>query len=799
MRGIKPKQNMKIQVDRLVVRAMLACVVAAVLMLTNRWVVATQQAGVLATLLADNARMAAAHALADRPAGVRSRLEAQGIARDVVSLAPHHLDAALVSAQGEVLGQARAVESPHWHHGLAAGDRSLDGAYVDSAGRPVQLHRWRMLPDAVVVELDAGTAQRLRVLVSLQLARETQRSIFFQAVTSVILALAVVLVVVLLILRQPRRSLAEANRYAAQLPFAPVHPLAQTDSGLAAINILRESLNSVGRLLEQQRLQHRIDEHRLQQAAREARAATEAKSTFLAHMSHEIRTPLNGVLGLTQLVLNTPLSERQRHHLQSAHQSATNLLEIVNEVLDLSKIDSGKLHLESIPFSLYELLDEACKPFALRAADKSIELINEVCPNLPLNVIGDPMRLRQVLINLIGNAIKFTETGHVRLHVEGTAPSATLAAAESAVIAFHVSDTGPGIPEDKKALIFEAFTQADASTARQYGGTGLGLSISCRLLALMGSELRVDTRVGQGSTFSFELALGLPPLPPGGHLTRYRHQPGKRVLWVDESSQSAPWYRSVFSLWAMEMDHASGLDDALGRLQEHAYQAIFVDALACNGAADRLLQALLRQRGRAHLCVLLGPTEPLHPLLESPSSGVKLLSKPVSPQDLNRAVSGDESRRDAPAARLDGLRLLVADDNEVNRLVASATLERLGAQVELVCDGREVLAALDGSRFDAVLMDLDMPHIDGFEATRRLRERERARGAARLPVIAMTAIGPGEETARMQAAGIDGYAGKPIQTALLVRELRSVMARNAADAALSAPPRTAPASTVSTV
>ena len=792
---------MNLQIDRLVTRVMLACVFAAALMLANRWGVATQQAGVLATLLTDNARAGAAHTLADHREGARTSPAAQDIVNDVVALSGHHLAAAFVGGQGKGVVRARDSVLPAVRQRLAGADPSLDGAYFDTAGQPDDLHRWQMLPAAAVIELDAGAGQRLRVLVSLELARDNQRSIFFQAVNSVLLALATVLAVVLFILRRPRRSLAEANRYAAQLPYQSVQPLAETDAGLAAINTLRASLNSVGRLLEEQRLQHRIDEHRLQQAAREAQAATDAKSIFLAHMSHEIRTPLNGVLGLTQLVLGTPLSERQRHHLQTAHQSATNLLEIVNEVLDLSKIDSGKLQLEAIPFSLYAVLDEACKPFALRAADKSIELINEVCPNLPLTVIGDPMRLRQVLINLIGNAIKFTDSGHVRLHVEGTAPSATLGSLESAVIAFHVSDTGPGIPQDQQALIFDAFTQADASTARQFGGTGLGLNICSRLLALMGAELRLASRVGHGSTFSFEVALGLPPTPQGGHLAHYRHRPGKRVLWVDVSGQSAPWYRTVFSLWAMEMDHATSLDDAVQWLRRHPYQAIFLDAQACKNATQAELQALLGERGHAHLCVQLGPTDVLHPLLEQQASGVDLLIKPVSPQDLNRALSGDaESRRiTGAAARLEGLRLLVADDNEVNRLVASATLEGLGAHVTLASNGVDVLAHLAHGCFDAVLMDLHMPQMDGFEATRRWRELERQRAAPRLPVIAMTAVGPDEEADRMQAAGLDGYVGKPIQTAMLVRELRSVLARNAADAAQSATARTGRAETASTV
>jgi CheY-like chemotaxis protein len=446
---------------------------------------------------------------------------------------------------------------------------------------------------------------------------------------------------------------------------------------------------------------------------------------------------------------------------------------------------------------MYALLDEACKPFELRAAEKSIELVNEVCPNLPLTVIGDPMRLRQVLVNLLGNAIKFTHTGHVRLHVEGTAPSSALAGSESITIAFHVSDTGPGIPEDKQARIFLAFVQADSATARQYGGSGLGLSITTRLLDLMKTQLRVVSRVGEGSTFSFEVTLGLPPTPQAGHLTHYRHLPGQRVLWVSASGQAVPWYTSVFSLWGLTLEHARTLAEARQALKQHHYKTLFVDVGGEPAEARHAtLMALVQDAGADRVCALFGPADTLPPALEQPATQPLVLMKPVSPQDLNRALIGERPQRASAAPlRLDGLTLLVVDDNEVNLLVARATLEGLGAVVQTAADGFSALhlleasgadaAAEDGQHhdFDAVLMDLNMPGIDGLETTRRWRRTESQRGTGRLPMVALTAADSNDDRQALFDAGLDGFVGKPIQTRQLVAELRGVIVERAVRAA----------------
>jgi signal transduction histidine kinase/response regulator RpfG family c-di-GMP phosphodiesterase len=782
-----PTLAMKFQIDRVVARCMLACVVAAALMLVNRWVVATEQASVLAKVLTDNARVIAGHVGVEHQGTPTANRRLHESLHETLSLSEHHLAAAWVSAAGALAGEARDASKPVPAFLLAPAGRSMNGSHFDPHGQPARIHQWAMLPETVVVEQDAGGGERLRVLVSLKLARDNQWSIFLQAIISVAIAVLLVLVVVLLILRRPRRVLNQASEFAAQLPYQTVEPLQDGDAGLAAINRLRDSLNAVSRVLERQRLQHNVDEHRLQQAAIAAQAATDAKGAFLAHMSHEVRTPLNAVMGLTRLVLDTPLAEPQRQHLMTVHQSANNLLQIVNKVLDLSRMDAGKLELESAPFPLYTLLDEALKPFALQASEKGIELITAVCPNLPLTVIGDPLRLRQVLTNLVGNAIKFTTEGHVRVHVVGTAPYASLANAQTASIAFKVTDTGPGIAPEHRARILEPFAQADASTARQHGGSGLGLSITHQLLDLMGAPLTVESQPGSGSTFGFVVTLGLPPLPHSGHTTRYRSLPGRRVLWVDTSGKSVDWHRHVFAMWSVELDHAHNLDEAGTCLQQKTYDAIFFDAAACRVATRASLLALLSRRRQARLCLQLAPTDMVPDALKNATAGLVVLMRPVSPMELHEAVAGDNlQRRGADAAaRLDGLRVLVVDDNEVNRIVAGATLESLGASVAMAHDGLHALVQIARLDLDVVLMDLQMPHVDGYEATRRLRERERALGRARLPVIALTAFGPDDDNTHIRDAGMDGYIGKPIEIVSLVYEVRAVLARTAGQGAVS--------------
>jgi len=517
-----------------------------------------------------------------------------------------------------------------------------------------------------------------------------------------------------------------------------------------------------------------------------AEEANRAKSDFLANMSHEIRTPMNGIIGMTELALNTPLSIVQRDYLQTVHRSAELLLVILNDVLDFSKIEAGKLQMESIDFSLRQMLDDTLKPFALRAHEKQCELMVDIRPLVPDALVGDPHRLRQVLGNLVSNAIKFTDRGEIVVRVERT----RLREDDRASLRFSVVDTGIGIPPEKQAAIFRPFTQGDGSTTRQYGGTGLGLTICQQLVELMGGRIWVESETQRGSTFHFVVTLPVSPqtITPQ-FLPRSDELVDMSALVVDDNATNRRILIDLLASWGIQTT-ATATGDQAAEIARQASRPFSVALIDMNiaGASGIDVAASLRQSATCASTpmLLLTSADQPHDAANTPAVN-GFLVKPVGQQALLesiRRVIGLRMHVDrepaapsvTPTRAAHRLRVLVAEDNPVNQKLAQHLLERRGHTPILVANGREAVELTTRDRFDLILMDLQMPETDGFEATAAIRTREREADQPRVPIIALTAHAMQGDRRRCLDADMDGYVAKPIKPVELFEVIDRVMA-----------------------
>ena len=529
----------------------------------------------------------------------------------------------------------------------------------------------------------------------------------------------------------------------------------------------------------------------LEKALAVAEEASRTKSLFLANMSHELRTPLNGVIGMVELLLNAAPNAQQRRYCDIAKASARSLLDLINDILDFSKIEAGKLEIDATEFDLHQVIESAAQMLGERAEKKKLELICSIGPNLPQHVSGDPVRLRQVIVNLTTNAIKFTEKGEVVVDaavIEQT-PRHTL-------VRFSVRDTGIGIPLDRLGRLFKSFSQIDASTTRKFGGTGLGLAISQRLVELMGGAIGVESEEGKGSTFWFTMSFAKRPQVNPSRQAALIDLRGLRALVVDDNATSRRAIQAQLMSWTLRADTADGplqardfLSAAAIRGETYAFVILDLHLPDDNGlewakefrSAPAALDALL--------ITLSSMSDAPTPQHISDHHIATSLTKPVLPSQLydalivamaskkavrsTGALPAVEPQASAPLA---GVRILLAEDNEVNRMVASELLELAGCACTMVVNGREAVESALAQEFDAILMDCQMPEMDGFEATQKIRDAEAAQSRpARRTIIALTANAIKGDRERCLSAGMDGYLTKPIDPVELIETIRSFL------------------------
>ena len=531
-------------------------------------------------------------------------------------------------------------------------------------------------------------------------------------------------------------------------------------------------LRGLNARLEERTAQLVTSEAELRAAKDKAEEATRAKSQFLANMSHEIRTPMNGVIGAAELLADTPLTVSQREYLYMVSQSADALLHLINDILDFSKIEAGRLELEHVSFNLRDELADTLQSFAARATEKRIELACHVALDVPDALEGDPYRLRQVIINLVGNALRFTDKGEVVVDIAVGAKTD-----KEALLRIAVSDTGPGIPPDKEQLIFEAFSQADSSFTRRYGGTGLGLTIASQLVQLMGGQLQLDSAVGRGSRFHFTIPFALSDAKPTGQPVEQPTLLGLPVLVVDDNATNRRILDEMIRGWGMKPMAVDSGPQALAALRNAAgigrpFRLVLLDMMMPEMDGFAVAQEIAKGDGAERPAVIMLSSAHKDEIARRTGAvGISaFLLKPVRQSELLDAIFAvmkvtvaEETHPPEPAPdHQTPLHVLVAEDNSVNQRLALRLLEKRGHRVKIVGNGAQAIEALAQDDFDVVLMDVQMPEMDGFQATAAIREQERASGD-HMPIIAMTAHAMRGDRERCLEAGMDDYISKPLR------------------------------------
>jgi signal transduction histidine kinase/DNA-binding response OmpR family regulator len=556
---------------------------------------------------------------------------------------------------------------------------------------------------------------------------------------------------------------------------------------------LKKSYSSLEKEIEA----HKETEKMLEKSKVQAESANKAKTEFLASMSHEIRTPMNAIIGMTELLLDTPLSSEQKGFVQTLGKAGDALLSLINDILDLSKIEAGDVELEKTEFDLAELIEGTCDVMAVRARKKNIEFLSRIKPDVPINIIGDPARLRQVIVNLIGNAIKFTNNGEVVLNVrllkEGDPEYIKSEDGKNICLFFYVKDSGIGIPKDKQDKIFESFKQADSSTTRKYGGTGLGLSISKKITKLMGGRMWVESELGKGSKFCFT-ALFRPHAEKGDETFV---KPGEvdvkgiSTLIVDDNATNRLILKEILSVWEAKITEAAGGKEAVSIIKSvygkgKPFDLVLLDCRMPEIDGMGVAKFLREQKNSEKTTVMMLSSDyKPNDLKQIDKYGIgAYLVKPIKRKELKNAIlttlglwkaqiqKGKLEKEKKPEVTLPSLSILLVEDNPDNRLLIKAFLKKFPVEIDEAENGQIAVDKFKDNKYDIVLMDMQMPVMDGFTATRTIRDWEKKNHRSETPVLALTAYAMKQDRDRTLSAGCSDYLTKPLKKGQLLEALR---------------------------